>query len=101
MMTKDTIHRELTAVAELIVSARSALARNELVDIAEIPVKVREVMGSITDLSPEDAVELRPMLVELLTDFKDFATDVNAKIADIEAVGGPDSRASTAGRSGA
>jgi hypothetical protein len=97
MTTKDTIHRDLTTVAEMIVNARAALSRNEIVDIAEIPVKVREVMGSITDLPPEDAVELRPMLVELLTDFKDFATDVNAKIADIESDGG----ASAAGRSGA
>lgn len=104
MMTKDTITGELTVVAEMIVTARAALARNELVDIGEIPTRLRELMASVTDLPPEEAIELRPTLVELLTDFKSFATEVQAKIAELEAgeeAGGESNgEATTAGQSG-
>ncbi len=100
MTTKDAIHQDLAAVAELIAVARSALSQDQLVDIGEIPEKIRAVMGSITDLPPDDAVELRPLLIALLTDFKSFSTEVTAKISDIEASGGSASRAA-AGGSGA
>lgn len=100
MMTKDAISGELTVVAEMITMARSALARNQLVDIGEIPGKLRELMNSITDLPPEDAVELRPTLVELLTDFKSFASDVQAKIAELEAGEGSEGQPIAAERSG-
>jgi hypothetical protein len=101
MMTKDAINGELTIVTEMIVTARAALAHNELVDIGDIPGRLRELMGSITDLPPDDAIELRPALIELLTDFKRFAAEVQEKIADLEATGGSDGQMTTAGRSGA
>jgi hypothetical protein len=98
--TKDTIQRDLAAVGDLIASARRALTRNELVDIGEIPERVRGVMGSITDLPPDDAVELRPQLLDLLSDFKSFAGEVSAKIADIETADAPGNRAAAAARTG-
>jgi DNA-directed RNA polymerase subunit F len=100
MTAKEDIRRELTAVAEQIATARAALARNELIDISGIPEKVQGVAGAIIDLAPEDAVDLRPMLMELLTDFKAFSEDVQSKIGEIQASAGTDPRTAMAGRSG-
>ncbi|MPY74067.1 MAG: hypothetical protein GEU87_07385 [Alphaproteobacteria bacterium] len=98
MNSKNDIRRDMAVVAERIANARMALSRNELVDLAGIPEKVRELAGAITDLAPEDAAEMRPLLTELLADFKSFAEEVRRKIAAIQASAEPETRAAATGR---
>lgn len=100
MTSKNDIRRDLAAVAEQIANARTALTRNELADIAGIPDTVRELAGAIIDLAPEDAAEMRPLLVELLAEFKSFSEEVRRKIAAIQESAEPEARAAAAGRSG-
>ena len=85
MMVKDNIQAELIAVAEMIGNARAALMRNEIVEMRDIPGRMRDVANSITDLAPEEASEMRPPLVKLLADFKEFAEELKSKIDEIEA----------------
>lgn len=99
MISRNDIRRDLAAVAEQIANARAALTRDELVDIAEIPEKVRLVAGDITDLPPEDASELRPLLAELLEEFKRFSDEVRSKISAIQARTEPEARKKASGRS--
>lgn len=87
MNSKEDLEKELAIVADAIVTARAALARNEIAQINEIPEKIRTVANAITDLPPEDAIELRPVLADLLADFKEFAEELNTKIGEIEAAG--------------
>lgn len=87
MDSKEDLEKELASVAEAIGTARVALARNEIAEISEIPEKIRAVANAITDLPPEDAIEMRPVLANLLSDFKDFAEELNSKIGEIEAAG--------------
>lgn len=98
MTSKDDIRRDLAVVAEQIANARMALSRNELADIEGIPEKIREVAGAVTDLAPDDAVEMRPLLTELLADFKSFADEVRGKIAAIRERAAPEARAAATGR---
>jgi len=84
MVDKSEIETELNAIAETIGAARAALARNQILEIREIPERMREVAGAITDLAPEDASEMRPPLLHLLADFKDFAEELRSKIQEIE-----------------
>lgn len=95
MNSKQELSDELQSVAERIGTARDALGRNEIVEMSDIPERMRTVANAITDLPPEDAIELRPALTDLLTDFKGFADELKDKIGEIQAAGG-----TVAGQSG-
>lgn len=84
MTSQNDIRRELAVVAEQIANARAALDRDELFDMSGIPEKVRSVANAITDLPPELAAEMRPLLAALLNEFKDFSAAVRRKIAAIQ-----------------
>ena len=99
MTSQNDVRRDLAVVAEQIASARAALMRNELIDLAGIPEKVRSVAGAITDLAPEEAAEMRPLLTALLSEFREFSGEVREKIAAIQEDEKPEGRMATAGRS--
>jgi cell division protein FtsX len=88
MNSRQDLEAELNSVADRIGNARDALSRNEIVEMSDIPERMRTVADAITDLPPEEAVELRPALSDLLTDFKGFAEELKVKIGEIEAAGG-------------
>ena len=54
MNSQNDVRRELAAVAEQIANARAAMTRDELIDIAGIPERVRSVAGAITVATPFD-----------------------------------------------
>lgn len=85
MAAKTEIEAELAAVADMIGNARAALTRNEILEIKDVPGRMRDVADAITDLPPEEASEMRPPLVQLLADFKKFAEELKLKIEAIEA----------------
>ncbi len=85
MMNKEEIVTDLNSMSELIAVARSGLSRNQLVEISDIQERIRGVVESITDLPPEDAVEMKPVLLELLSDFQEFSKEVEAKIGELQA----------------
>ena len=85
MMNKDEIVTDVNSMSELIAIARSGLTRNQLVEIDNIQGRIQSVVESITDLPPEDAVEMRPMLLELLSEFQDYSKEVEAKIGELQA----------------
>lgn len=87
MNSKQELSDELQSVADRIGTARDALNRNEIVEMSDIPERMRTVANAITDLPPEEAIELRPALSNLLTDFKGFADELKDKIGEIEAAG--------------
>ena len=84
MMTKEEILTDLDSMSTLISTAREGLSRNELIDLEGLEARVRGIVESITDLEPEEAVDMRPLLVELLTDFKDFAEEVQSKLTMLQ-----------------
>lgn len=87
MTSKEDLATELETVADVIGTAREALTRNEILEMSEIPGRIKTVADAITDLAPEDAIELRPALSNLLNDFKAFAEELQAKIAEIQTAG--------------
>lgn len=84
-MNKEEIVTDLNSMSELIAVARSGLSRNQLVEISDIQERIRGVVESITDLPPEDAVEMKPVLLELLSNFQEFSKEVEAKIGELQA----------------
>ncbi|MDH3701205.1 MAG: hypothetical protein OEU46_07815 [Alphaproteobacteria bacterium] len=83
MTTREAILSEMSEIFELISAARGRLAQNELIMIKDINGRVQGMVESITELPPEQAVELRPPLVSLLEDFKSFSEQMQRKIAEI------------------
>jgi hypothetical protein len=100
MVEKSEIDAELVAVGNRISEARAALARNEILEIRDIPERMREVASAITDLAPEDATEMRPPLMQLLADFKTFAEELRSKIEEIETANRAAGSAAASGQSG-
>lgn len=88
-MNKEEIVTDLNSMSELIAVARSGLSRNQLVEISDIQERIRSVVESITDLPPEDAVEMKPVLLGLLSDFQEFSKEVEAKIGELQAAAPP------------
>lgn len=83
MTTREAILSEMSEISELISAARDRLAQNELIMIKDINGRVQGMVESITELPPEQAIELRPPLVSLLDDFKSFSEQMQSKIAEI------------------
>jgi len=100
MDQQNEIQAELDAVADVILSARAALARDEILEIRDIPERMRNVASAITDLPPEDASAMRPPLVKLLSDFKAFSEELRSKIEAIEAAGGAAGGPTASGQAG-
>jgi len=84
-MSKEEIVTDLNSMSELISVARTGLTRNQLVEINDIQGRIQSVVESITDLPPEDAVEMKPALLSLMSDFQEFAKEVEAKIGELQA----------------
>lgn len=89
MMNKEEIVTDLNSMSELIAIARTGLTRNQLVEISDIQERIQSVVESITDLPPEDAVEMKPVLLALMSDFQEFAKEVEAKINELQASAPP------------
>jgi hypothetical protein len=96
MMNKEEIVTDLNSMSELIAVARSGLSRNQLVEISDIQERIRGVVESITDLPPVDGVEVKPVLLELLSDFQEFSKEVEAKIGELQAAASSASNAEQA-----
>lgn len=88
-MNKEEIVTDLNSMSELIAVARTGLSRNQLVEINDIQERIQSVVESITDLPPEDAVEMKPVLLGLLSDFQEFSKEVEAKIGELQAAAPP------------
>jgi hypothetical protein len=100
MTARSEIEAELAAVADIIGNARAALMRNEILEIKDVPGRMRDVADAITELPPEDASDMRPPLVELLSDFKSFAEELKSKIEEIETAKQTNQGAAATGQSG-
>ena len=84
MMTKQEILSGLNKVSETIATARDVLSRDQLMSMDGIDEEVRTIVASIADLPPEDAVEMRPVLNELLENFRSFSEEVESKISNLD-----------------
>ncbi len=83
MTSSEAILSEMGELSDMILAARDRLKHNELIMIKDINSRVQAMVESITDLPPEQAIELRSRLVALLDDFKSFSEQMQSKITEI------------------
>ncbi len=85
MTSSEAIISEMREISDLISAARTGLDQDELVMIKDINGRVQGMVESITELAPEQAIELRPRLVALLDEFKSFSEAMQIKISEVAA----------------
>ena len=62
MTTREAILSEISEISEMISAARDRLAQNEIIMIKDINGRVQGMVESITELPPEQAIELRRVI---------------------------------------
>ena len=66
-----------------ITEALTLLKNDEDVELVDIEPRVRAAMEAVGDLAPDDAVEMRPLLVSLLEKMEEFSLILQDKINEI------------------
>ena len=85
MPTKDELTADINAMAVEVTEALTSLKNDEDVDLVNIEPRVRAAMDSVGDLAPDEAVEMRPLLVNLLEKMEEFSLVLQGKIDEINA----------------
>ena len=85
MPTKDELTADINSMAMEITEALTKLTNNEAVDLKNIEPRVRVAMDAVGDLAPDDAIEIRPVLVIMLEKMEEFSLVLQSKIDEIEA----------------
>ena len=83
MPTKDELTADINAMAVEITEALTLLKNDEVVELVDIEPRVRAAMEAVGDLAPDDAVEMRPLLVSLLEKMEEFSLILQDKINEI------------------
>ena len=83
-MNKEELLSRIGDLTSVVISAREGLAKDEVVDMEGIDEDVREACSAITDLSPDDAIAVRPHLTELLEGLQNFSGELQEKLTAIE-----------------
>ena len=85
MPTKDELTADINSMAMEITEALTKLTNDEAVDLKNIEPRVRVAMDAVGDLAPDDAIEIRPVLVSMLEKMEEFSLVLQSKIDEIEA----------------
>ena len=85
MPTKDELTADINVMAVEVTEALTSLKNDEDVDLVNIEPRVRAAMDSVGDLAPDEAVEMRPLLVSLLEKMEEFSLVLQGKIDEINA----------------
>ncbi|MDB3952267.1 hypothetical protein N9452_00130 [Alphaproteobacteria bacterium] len=85
MPTKDELTADINSMAIEITEALTKLTNDEAVDLKNIEPRVRVAMDAVGDLAPDDAIEIRPVLVSMLEKMEEFSLVLQSKIDEIEA----------------
>jgi hypothetical protein len=85
MPTKDELTADINSMSMEITEALTKLTNDEAVDLKNIEPRVRVAMDAVGDLAPDDAIEIRPVLVSMLEKMEEFSLVLQSKIDEIEA----------------
>ena len=85
MPTKDELTADINSMSMEITEALTKLTNDEAVDLKNIEPRVRVAMDAVGDLAPDDAIEIRPLLVSMLEKMEEFSLVLQSKIDEIEA----------------
>jgi uncharacterized protein HemX len=83
MPTKDEIVEDIDKMSQEVSQALADLENEEFVDLDGIEVRIRVAMDAVANLPPDDAVEMRPILVTLLEGMELFAKKLQVKIDEV------------------
>ena len=85
MPTKDELVKGIDEMSKEITEAQLKLENEEAVELEGIETRIQSAMESIADLPPDDAIEMRPVLVGLLEKMEVFSNTLQEKIEEMHA----------------
>ena len=80
-MTKDELLSHISDLSAIITAARNGLVKDEAVDLEGVDEKVRQACSAVSDLPPDDALEVQPALRTLLDDLQNLSEELRQKIS--------------------
>ena len=86
MTSKDEILAKLHDIAGELAHARESLLKGQIVPIENINARIDAECAAILEIDPDDAVEVKPVLDELLLNLQTFSEEINYvqnKVAEI------------------
>lgn len=86
MTSKDEILAKLHGIAGELAHARESLLKGQLVPIENVNARIDEECAAILEIDPDDAVEIKPVLDELLLNLQTFSQEIDYvqnKVAEI------------------
>ncbi len=90
-MNKEELLSQINDLSSVVGAAREGLAKDEVVAMEDIVENVSETCSAVTDLPPDDAIEVRPHLVELLENLQQLSDDLQEKLTGLDEQADPDS----------
>ena len=90
-MNKEELLSQISDLSSLVTAAREGLANDEVVEMEGVDENVREACSAITDLPPDDAIEVRPYLMQLLENLQQLSDELQEKLSGLEDQAGTDS----------
>ena len=81
MPTKDELTADINSMSMEITEALTKLTNDEAVDLKNIEPRVRVAMDAVGDLAPDDAIEIRPVLVSMLEKMEEFSFSVPRRMS--------------------
>ncbi len=82
-MTKDELLSHIHDLSGIITAARNGLSKDEAVNLEGVDEKVRLACSAVSDLPPDEAVEVQPALRSLLEDLQHLSEELRDKISTL------------------
>jgi hypothetical protein len=77
MASKEDIHAGLSELMVEVKNAREKLLQGELIVIDNVNQRIDGHCLAITELEPDDAIEIKPVLDALLNDMQTFSQEIS------------------------
>lgn len=84
MSHAQTIHEELTRIADIVTAARGLVADGQMINLAPLEAEVTRICGELDGLSGAEAQTLKPVLLSLMDDLDALARLMREKQAEFE-----------------
>ncbi|HSG33907.1 MAG TPA: hypothetical protein VLA37_05180 [Sphingomonadaceae bacterium] len=84
MTHAQTVHDELTRIADIVTAARGLVSDGQMINLAPLEAEVTRICGELDGLSGAEAQTLKPILLSLMDDLDALARLMREKQSAFE-----------------
>lgn len=79
-MTKDELIAEITTLRQIVAMGYDRLAENQYLDMDLMQSKVDAACQEVAEMSPDEAAEIRQVLMDLLANLQEYSSRVSEHV---------------------